>query len=83
MTEGMRNMVGKSIWADLLNARYDAWNSAEPQTVSDRFVLSSTGWFSPTLEHKVQQHTLSVFQDFASDVKAVHCAKSPYDFGCR
>lgn len=83
MSEGMRNLAGKSIWADLLTQRYESLNSAEPHAVSDRFVLSSTGWFSPTLEHKIQQNTLSVFQGLADDAKAVHCAKRPYDFGCR
>ena len=83
MGEGMREFLGKSIQADMLNARYEAWNSAEPNAVSDRFTVSRRGWFSPTLEQKILSNTLTVLQGAADDAKSVLCAKHPYDPGCR
>lgn len=83
MGDGMRQFLGKSIQADMLSAQYAAWNDAEPKLVSDRFTVSTRGWFSPTLEQKILHNTITVLQGFASDAKSVLCAKHPYDAGCR
>ena len=72
--DGMKDFLGKSIQADMLNAWYARLNSLEPKPATDSFHVESTGWVSPTRDRKIQADALSYWEGFMEDVKSASCA---------
>ena len=72
--QDLKDLLGRSIQADMLNAQYGYLNNLEPKPVSDRFHVEITGWVSPTLDRKIQANALSFWQDLAKDMAAASCA---------
>ena len=72
--QDLKDLLGKSIQADMLNAQYAYFNSLEPKPITDRFHVEITGWVSPTLDRRIQTEALFYWQELAKDASAVGCA---------
>lgn len=69
-----RQIMGNSPQGAMLEGLYTMVNNTEPQVKTDRFVLTSSGWRSPTLQTQMLNNTLRFWGNFGNAMKSAGCA---------